>query len=71
MARNQCDSPSLVDSKIVPLMTLHGCRQAVHWKYTRPAQRNELPWLQPHAGQVKPDGHRDSTSAASHLSSLP
>ena len=32
MARNQRDSGSLVASKIVPLMTLHWCRQAVHWK---------------------------------------
>jgi hypothetical protein len=42
MARNQRDSPSLVASKIVPLMTLHWWRQAVHWKYSRPARRNEL-----------------------------
>ena len=71
MARNQRASPSLVASKIVPLMTLHWWRQAVHWKYSRPSRRNELLWPQPHAGQAKPDGQRDSISAASHLSSLP
>ena len=42
MARNQRESPSLVASKTVPLMTLHWCRQAVHWKYRRPSRRNEL-----------------------------
>jgi hypothetical protein len=71
MARNQRDSASLVDSKMVPLMTLHWWRQAVHWKYSRPSRRNELRWPQPQAGQAKPDGQRDSTSAASHWSSLP
>ena len=53
------------------LMTLHWWRQAVHWKYSRLSRRNELLWPQPHAGQAKPDGQRDSISAASHLSSLP
>jgi hypothetical protein len=61
----------LLASKIVPLMTLHWCRQAVHWKYSRPSRRNELHWPQPHAGQAKPEGQRDSISACSHLSSLP
>jgi len=68
MARNQRDSGSLVASKIVPLMTLHWCRQAVHWKYSRPSRRNELLWLQLQAGQTNPVGQRDSTSAASHCS---
>lgn len=71
MARNQRDRPSLVASKIVPLMTLHWWRQPVHWKYNRPSRRNELLCPQPHAGQAKPAGQRDSINAASHLSSLP
>ena len=71
MARNQRDSPSLVASKIVPLMTLHWWRHAAHWKYSRPSRRNELFWPQPHAGQAKPEGQREAISAASHLSSLP
>ena len=71
MARNQRDSGSLVASKIVPLMTLHWWRQAVHWKYSRRSLRNELLCAQPHAAQANPSGQRDSISAASHLSSLP
>ena len=71
MVRNQRARPSLVASKIVPLMTLHWWRQGVHWKYNRPSRRNELLWAQPHTGQAKPDGQREAISAASHLSSLP
>ena len=56
---------------MVPLMTLHWWRQALHWKYNRPWRRNETLWPQPHSGQTKPDGQRDSTSAASHWASLP
>lgn len=47
------------------------CRQTVRWKYSRTSRRNELLWPQPHAGQAKPAGQRDSISASSHLSSLP
>jgi hypothetical protein len=71
MARNQRDSPSLVASKIVPLMTLHWWRQAAHWKYSSAPRRNELLWPQPHTGQAKPCGQREAISAASHLASLP
>ena len=71
MARNQRASPSLLASKIVPLMTLHWWRQTEHWKYSRPCRRNELFWRASHAGQTKPSGQREAISAASHLSSLP
>lgn len=71
MARRQRVSGSLVASKIVPLMTLHGWRQAEHCQYSLPSRLNELFTPEAHAGQAKPAGQRDSISAASHLSSLP
>jgi len=63
MARNQRESPSLVASKIVPLMTLHWWRQAAHWKYSLPSRRNERLWPQPQAGQAKSAGQREAISA--------
>ena len=71
MARNQRARPSLVDSKTVPLMTLHWWRQAEHCQYSRPSRRNELVMPQLHAGQANPAGQRAAISAASHCSSVP
>jgi hypothetical protein len=71
MARNQCVSGSLLASKIVPLITLHWWRQAVHWKYSLPSRRNELLRRLVHIGQMKPEGQRDAINAASHLSPVP
>jgi transcriptional regulator len=42
MARNHVVSGSLLESKIVPLIRLHGCRQPAHRKYSLPWRRNSL-----------------------------
>ena len=70
MARNQRDGPSLLEAKIVPLMTLHWCRQAEHCRSSRPSRRNALSTPQPQSGQMKPWGHRDWIGVASHPASL-
>lgn len=71
MARNQVDRGSLLDSKMVPAVTLHWLRQAEHCQYIRPSRRNELCTARPQSGQTKPSGQRAETSAASQSSSLP
>src|SRR6185295_5218382 len=71
MARNQLVSGNLVDSKIVPLMTLHWWRPAAHCQYSRPSRRNEQLAGPPHTGQTKPCGQREAISASSQPSSVP
>ena len=64
MASNQVDSPSLLASKIVPLVTLHWVRQAEHCQYSRLARRNELWTAHSQSGQIEALGpaRRDHSS---------
>ena len=62
MARDQLVGGNLVDSKIVPLMTLHWWRHEAHCQYSRSSRRNEQLAGPEHLGQKKPFGQREAAS---------